>query len=133
MLGALRFTTGRITSTPTATRAWKGTRRKGQRKDMVAYPSRLSRRYSSCTISIQIGASIALPMKSPKRTTGFPCSVRTRCGVFWKKPDCGNLKRAGEKGTFKTVSRTAEEPGQAVNEDLCFVPASHEAQTNFRQ
>lgn len=32
-----------------------------------------------------------------------------------------------KKSTFKTVSRTAEEPGQAVNVDLCFVPASHAA------
>lgn len=33
-----------------------------------------------------------------------------------------------KKSTFKTITRTAEEPGQAVNVDLCFVPASHEAE-----
>lgn len=32
-----------------------------------------------------------------------------------------------KKSTFKIVSRTAQEPGQAINVDLCFVPASHEA------
>lgn len=32
----------------------------------------------------------------------------------------------GEKKGLETVSRTAEEPGQTVNIDLCFVPASHE-------
>ena len=32
-----------------------------------------------------------------------------------------------KKSTFKTVNRTAEEAGQTVNVDLCFVPAQHEA------
>ncbi|MFQ5874463.1 MAG: helix-turn-helix domain-containing protein [Dehalococcoidia bacterium] len=41
------------------------------------------------------------------------------------------LKDAGlwdkvETEAKKTVSRTAEEPGQSVNVDLCFVPATHE-------
>jgi transposase InsO family protein len=33
-----------------------------------------------------------------------------------------------KKSTFQTLTRTAEEAGQAVNVDLCFVPASHTAE-----
>jgi transposase InsO family protein len=33
-----------------------------------------------------------------------------------------------KKSTFQTITRTAEEPGQAVNVDLCFVPANHAAE-----
>ncbi len=36
-----------------------------------------------------------------------------------------------KKSTFPTVTRTAEEPGQALNVDLCFVPASHAAQVKL--
>ncbi|MCP4164411.1 MAG: hypothetical protein GY759_00780 [Chloroflexi bacterium] len=32
----------------------------------------------------------------------------------------------GEKGGSKNVARTADAPGQALNVDLCFVPATHE-------
>jgi transposase InsO family protein len=35
---------------------------------------------------------------------------------------------AAKKSVFETVARTAEEPGQALNVDLCFVPASHAAE-----
>jgi len=34
----------------------------------------------------------------------------------------------GEKGGSKPTVRTAEEPGQTLNVDLCFVPATHEAE-----
>lgn len=34
----------------------------------------------------------------------------------------------GEKRGDKAVARTAEAPGQALNVDLCFVPAAHEAE-----
>ena len=34
----------------------------------------------------------------------------------------------GKKRTYEPVSRTAEEPGQTLNVDLCFVPAEHQAQ-----
>ena len=33
-----------------------------------------------------------------------------------------------KKSTFKTINRTAEEPGQTYNADLCFVPARHSAE-----
>lgn len=36
-----------------------------------------------------------------------------------------------KKSTFPTVARTAEEPGQALNVDLCFVPASHAAEVKL--
>ena len=36
-------------------------------------------------------------------------------------------RKAEKKSTFKTVNRTAEQPGQTFNVDLCFVPAEHEA------
>ena len=36
-----------------------------------------------------------------------------------------------KKSTFQTVARTAEEPGQALNVDLCFVPASHAAEVKL--
>jgi len=36
-----------------------------------------------------------------------------------------------KKSTFQTVARTAEEPGQALNVDLCFVPASHAAEAKL--
>lgn len=36
--------------------------------------------------------------------------------------------REEEKSTFKTVNRTAEEPGKTLNVDLCFVPAEHVAE-----
>lgn len=35
---------------------------------------------------------------------------------------------AEKKTTFESVSRTAEEPGQTLNVDLCFVPAEHQTQ-----
>ena len=34
----------------------------------------------------------------------------------------------GEKGGVEPAIRTAEEPGQTLNVDLCFVPATHEAE-----
>ena len=36
-----------------------------------------------------------------------------------------------KKSTFQTVARTAEEPGQALNVDLCFVPACHTAEVKL--
>lgn len=33
---------------------------------------------------------------------------------------------SGKKRSFEPVSRTAEEPGQTLNVDLCFVPAEHQ-------
>jgi len=36
-----------------------------------------------------------------------------------------------KKSTFQSVARTAEEPGQALNVDLCFVPASHAAEVKL--
>lgn len=36
--------------------------------------------------------------------------------------------KSAKKSTFKTVNRTAEQPGQTLNVDLCFVPAEHEAE-----
>ena len=41
---------------------------------------------------------------------------------------CGILARAGsagEKGGPSGANRTADEPGQTLNVDLCFVPAVH--------
>lgn len=38
----------------------------------------------------------------------------------------GAAHDTGEKGGPSGVSRTAEEPGQTVNVDLCFIPAAHE-------
>ena len=38
--------------------------------------------------------------------------------------------RSGSK-KVETVSRTAEEPGQTVNIDMCFVPAEHEAEVKL--
>jgi transposase InsO family protein len=41
-------------------------------------------------------------------------------------PGCGSQKKSGvKKSNFEPVSRTADEPGQALNVDLCFVPVSH--------
>lgn len=40
-------------------------------------------------------------------------------------------RNAPPKSTFKTVARTAEAPGQALNVDLCFVPVSHEAEVKL--
>jgi len=37
-------------------------------------------------------------------------------------------RSAAKKSTFTTIARNAEAPGQALNVDLCFVPASHEAE-----
>ena len=36
-----------------------------------------------------------------------------------------------KKSTFQTVARTAEEPGRALNVDLCFVPACHTAEVKL--
>ena len=39
---------------------------------------------------------------------------------------CGSQRKSGgKKSRFDPVSRTAEEPGLALNVDLCFVPVSH--------
>jgi transposase InsO family protein len=38
----------------------------------------------------------------------------------------GRSRQTGAKGGPSGVARTAEEPGQTVNVDLCFVPAVHE-------
>jgi transposase InsO family protein len=41
-------------------------------------------------------------------------------------PGCGSQRKSGlKKSSFDPVSRTADEPGQALNVDLCFVPVSH--------
>jgi transposase InsO family protein len=41
-------------------------------------------------------------------------------------PGCGSPRKSGvKKSSFNPVSRTADEPGQALNVDLCFVPVSH--------
>ena len=40
---------------------------------------------------------------------------------LWPEPQA-----AKKKSRFEAVNRTAEEPGQTLNVDLCFVPASHE-------
>jgi len=40
----------------------------------------------------------------------------------------GESHGSGEKRGPAGVGRTAEEPGQTANVDLCFVPATHEAQ-----
>jgi len=40
----------------------------------------------------------------------------------------GGAHEGGEKRGPSGIGRTAEEPGQTANVDLCFVPASHEAQ-----
>ena len=37
-------------------------------------------------------------------------------------------RKAEKKSTFKTVNRTAEQPGQTLNADLCFVPAEHQGE-----
>lgn len=36
--------------------------------------------------------------------------------------------RSGKKKEFQSVNRTAPEPGQSLNVDLCFVPAEHEGE-----
>jgi transposase InsO family protein len=38
----------------------------------------------------------------------------------------GKRKRGGKKKVNSTASRTADQPEQTINVDLCFVPASHE-------
>ena len=41
-------------------------------------------------------------------------------------PGCGSQRKSGgKKSRIDAVSRTAEEPGLALNVDLCFVPVSH--------
>ena len=40
----------------------------------------------------------------------------------------GESHKDGEKRGPSGVGRTAEEPGQTANVDLCFVPATHAAQ-----
>ena len=37
-------------------------------------------------------------------------------------------RQRGKKNGFQPVNRTATEPGQSLNVDLCFVPADHEAE-----
>ena len=41
---------------------------------------------------------------------------------------CGQKAVWGKKSSHKPVVRTAEQPGQAINVDLCFVPETHVAQ-----
>jgi hypothetical protein len=41
--------------------------------------------------------------------------------------------RAGEKKTAAPTNRTAAEPGQTANIDLCFVPATHEVAVKLRR
>jgi hypothetical protein len=43
-------------------------------------------------------------------------------------PICGRNAVWGEKRSHEIVVRTAEQPGQAINVDLCFVPETHVAQ-----
>lgn len=43
-------------------------------------------------------------------------------------PICGRNAVWGEKRSHEIVVRTAEQPGQAINVDLCFVPETHGAQ-----
>jgi len=41
-------------------------------------------------------------------------------------PSCGPPAGRGKKGEAEKKARNADEPGQAVNVDLCFVPLAHE-------
>lgn len=77
-------------------------------------------------INMLIGVNIVWLMKWPKPTTGFPWLAQTQCDASWKMPGCGSQRKSeGKKSRFDPVSRTAEEPGLALNVDLCFVPVSH--------
>ena len=44
---------------------------------------------------------------------------------LWTTPEAELKKKKP-----KNISRTAEQPGQTANVDLCFVPATHEAESN---
>ena len=63
-----------------------------------------------------------------RQTIGYQWLAQTQCGVSCKKQGCGHRRQVGKKRTFKTAVRTAEEPSQTLNVDLCFVPATHEAE-----
>src|SRR4030065_707066 len=66
---------------------------------------------------------VAKPMSVGRRfTIGSHASRRVVMGGL------GNLAASRTKRGLQTVSRTAEVPGQTVNVDLCFVPASHVAE-----
>ena len=41
---------------------------------------------------------------------------------------CGRKAERGKKGADEVAARCAEEPGQALNVDVCFVPEQHEGQ-----
>lgn len=45
---------------------------------------------------------------------------------LWATPQAENQKKKP-----KPITRTAEQPGQTVNADLCFVPATHEAENKL--
>jgi hypothetical protein len=43
----------------------------------------------------------------------------------FKKRVCGRKAVRGKKEAVESVVRCAEQPGQAINMDLCFVPETH--------
>src|SRR5262249_7598383 len=104
-----------------------------------------------CALSVrQYGAQATAPHRSHDRTAGHSHAAgasrlgqaahrrRTRQSQQLgsdRQPQYGqaypdrcslvDAARGAEKGGFTTVTRTAEEGGQTVNVDLCFVPAVH--------
>jgi transposase InsO family protein len=65
-------------------------------------------------------------MSWPKPTTGCRWSARTRSSASSATQACGPRQQQRRKRGPSGQNRTADEPGQTLNGDLCFVPATHE-------
>ena len=67
-------------------------------------------------------------MKWQKGTTGSQSSAPIQFGAYSTRQGYGLKAVWGEKEVHKSAVRVAEQPGQAINVDLLFVPEIHEAE-----
>gem|GEM_PF-2230781 len=112
----------------TATLGWRNLKAEWRISSTVKMKA-LNKAWSPCVDNIQIGVSYASPMSWPRETTGSQWQVPTRYGASCRWPTYGRRNpRRGEKKSRSVPNRTAEQPGQTLNVDLCFVPVQHDLQ-----
>jgi len=74
------------------------------------------------------GGKTGYRRKWRKRTTGYRWLAQTQYDAYSARLDCGQKAVRKKKGKPRTVVRTAERPGQALNVDICYVPEQHTIQ-----
>ena len=119
------FTIGNRASTPKATLDWNASPVQRPRNLRTRHP-RSNDVLLRCGVRILTGASDGSPTNWQRPMLGSGSLRPIRCAGFYKW-----TSEAESKPAVEPVVRTAEEPGQTVNVDLCFVPATHTAEVKL--